>query len=1211
MRRVSLLVVCVFSGWGLLASSAGAVSSMVVGSLPPTVAPVGSRSAAGSSRASDRSLIRPVVGTSVAVGQFPTGVATTDLTAVVTDSQSDSLSVVDLASDAVTRTVSVGSFPVAVALSSDGSTAYVANFKGNSLSVVDLSTGAVTPTVSVGSRPDGVVVSGGLVYVANLLGGSVSVVDPSSGAVTTVSLPGTNPAPSGLAVSGDGHQLYVDDARNGTTDVIDLTQDPPVALSGKALVGTYPSYLAVRGALGFVADATQAASTPGTVSVLDLSDPTHPSTRATVSVGSHPYGIADASGLGEMLVSNSGDGTLDAVDTVSDALVQTVGVGGTPDAVAVTPDQTTAVVSDESDNDVRILHINQPPVLSVPGGQSVLGNATDSSGNELTFSAGQAGVVSVADTDAGSSHEQVTLSAAHGILTLSSESGLTFSGGSDGSGSMTFTGAVSDINTALDGLTYEPATGYAGSDALDVSVDDLGHSGDIGTAQTTSGSVAITDRNIDPGSDSYSGAVGNTSFGVGVTPAAPSTHTTGSLLSNASDVNGASLTAVSGTVSSAHGGSVSISSDGTFTYHPPAGYTGADTFAFSITDGTSTANGTATVTVAGMVWYVQNNATGANTGTSTDPFTTLAAAQSASGVGNTIYVLQGDGTTTGEDSGITLKSNQTLEGQADDLVIASQTLYSGNPSDRPDIGNSAGSGVTTGSGDTIEGLNIAANGSGAAITSVPNANGGTFSDDVVSGASGAAGINLNSSAGTWNVSGLTDTVTGSGTALNAQFGGTLNVTGSTNTLSSQTGDALNLNSTTIGSSGMTFASISAGTSTAGPASGISLQTTGSGSLTVTGNGSPGSGGTISQATSNAISLFNTGPVSVNDMNMALSGTDPFTIVVFASNVSSLGIANTTITGGSTDDTGISVNSSSGADTFDLQDNTMSTGLTEGVSMTTSGAATLTGTATGNTITASGFGAGFFLSPQAGTLTAEFDANTVSGGSFGLAGSATPASSTAAPTLNVTASGNSLSGADAGLYMTSGSSSYPGGGVCLAATSNTATAGTFVSQGIDVIQESSASTFAIQGLGSAQNNGGAGSDPAVASYLSVQNSNASTVATQQGTAGFTSSAACPTPASVEGSQGTVRPAHAGPGASPGAAGAGAPAGGFPPGGSPATRPLPRPAAHHARSRTVRHAAPSLLRRPAHHRPRARRTTRARPHRDAPHRLVLWGTWRAAW
>ncbi len=708
MRRVLLLGLCVLGGWGVLVSSAGASSSVVVGGVPPTVAPVAAGSAAGASHAG-RSVIRVGVGTPVAVGRLPTGVAVTDATAFVTNSESDSLSVVDLASDAVTSTVPVGSFPAAVAVGSDGLTAYVANFKGDSLSVVDVASGAVTRTISVGSRPDAVVVSGGLVYVANLLDGTVSVVDPGSGAVTaTVSLPGSDPAPSGLAVSGDGHELYVDDARNGKTDVVDLTQDPAVALSGQASVGTYPAYVAVHGGLGFVADATKAASTPGEVSVLDLSDPTHPVTTATVAVGSHPYGIADLPGLNEVLVSNSGDATLDAVDTVSDALMQTVGVGGTPDAVAVTPDQSTAVVSDEGDNDVRILHINQAPVLSVPGAQSVLGNATNSSDNVLTFSAGRAGVLSVADADAGSSAEQVTLSAAHGVLTLSGTSGLTFSAGSNGSSSMAFSGSVSDINSALDGLTYEPATGYAGSDALDISVDDLGHTGDIGTPQTTSDSVAITDRNIDPGSDSFSGAVGNTSFGVGVTPATPSTHTTGSLLANASAVNGASLTAVAGTVSSAHGGSVSISSDGTFTYHPPAGYTGSDTFPFSITDGTSTATGTASVTVAGMVWYVQNNATGANAGTSTDPFTTLTAAQNASGAGDTIYIFQGDGSTAGQDAGITLQDNQTLEGQADDLVIGGQTLYSGTQSDRPDIGDSTGSGVTTASGDTIEGLNIAA-----------------------------------------------------------------------------------------------------------------------------------------------------------------------------------------------------------------------------------------------------------------------------------------------------------------------------------------------------------------------------------------------------------------------------------------------------------------------------------------------------------------------
>ena len=253
----------------------------------------------------------------------------------------------------------MGRFPVAVALSPDGTRAYVANFTDGTLSIVNTGTDQVIKTVKVGRDPDGVLQVGAAVYVANLAVGRRSAWStrrrvPSRG---TITLTGTaTPAPSGLAASADGNHLYVDDARNGTTCVIDLTTAPG-AVVGNVGVGTYPAYLAVHGTAGFVANATKAASIPGTVSVLNLADSAHPAVAHTIAVGSHPYGIALLSGLGEALVANSGDGTVSVIDTSTNSLLTTLAVGNTPDGIAVTPDQSTAVVANEGDNTVSIVPV--------------------------------------------------------------------------------------------------------------------------------------------------------------------------------------------------------------------------------------------------------------------------------------------------------------------------------------------------------------------------------------------------------------------------------------------------------------------------------------------------------------------------------------------------------------------------------------------------------------------------------------------------------------------------------------------------------------------------------------------------------------------------------------------------------------------------------------------------------------------------------------
>src|SRR6202035_4755550 len=126
-----------------------------------------------SSPAPPRGLPAASAGTTVAVGNLPTGVAADNTTAVVANSSSNSVSIIDLttAPPSVSATVAVGQFPISVALSPDGSTAYVTNFKSGTLSVIDIATHSVTHTVGVGTDPDGVVQVGSSVYVADLLSG--------------------------------------------------------------------------------------------------------------------------------------------------------------------------------------------------------------------------------------------------------------------------------------------------------------------------------------------------------------------------------------------------------------------------------------------------------------------------------------------------------------------------------------------------------------------------------------------------------------------------------------------------------------------------------------------------------------------------------------------------------------------------------------------------------------------------------------------------------------------------------------------------------------------------------------------------------------------------------------------------------------------------------------------------------------------------------
>ena len=89
--------------------------------------------------------------------------------AYVTNSEDNTVSVIDTATNTVTATVPVGSYPWGVAVSPDGTKVYVANEGSNTVSVIDTATNTVTATVDVGINPLGVAVSpdGTKVYVTN------------------------------------------------------------------------------------------------------------------------------------------------------------------------------------------------------------------------------------------------------------------------------------------------------------------------------------------------------------------------------------------------------------------------------------------------------------------------------------------------------------------------------------------------------------------------------------------------------------------------------------------------------------------------------------------------------------------------------------------------------------------------------------------------------------------------------------------------------------------------------------------------------------------------------------------------------------------------------------------------------------------------------------------------------------------------------------
>ena len=170
-------------------------------------------------------------------------------------------------------------------------------------------------------------------------------------------------------------------------------------------------------------------------------------------------------------------------------------------------------------------------------------------------------------------------------------------------------------------------------------------------------------------------------------------------------------------------GSVTLNSDGSFTYDPAPGFNGSDSFTYTITDGTFTDTATVNINITQMVWFIQNNGGGSNRGTFLHPFTSIASfntANAASGAapdpknGDFIALRTGTGTYT-EADGINLRAQQKLIGNgvlfntaftADANSTAAYATFASTAASAPNIVTTAGNGVDLSTDNTVRGLNV-------------------------------------------------------------------------------------------------------------------------------------------------------------------------------------------------------------------------------------------------------------------------------------------------------------------------------------------------------------------------------------------------------------------------------------------------------------------------------------------------------------------------
>ena len=267
--------------------------------------------------------------------------------------------------------------------------------------------------------------------------------------------------------------------------------------------------------------------------------------------------------------------------------LQSITYTNTSDAPSTLARTVTFVANDGSTNSntatrsITVAAVNDGPVNTVPGSQTTH--------TSIVFSSANGNLVSIADVDAAAGSVQMVLTVTNGTLTLSGIAGLTFSVG-DGTAdaTMTFTGTVANINTAMAGMTYVPTFGYVGGANLQVATNDQGNTGSGGSLGDTD-NVAITVN-----ADVAPTAVAN-SYSVNEDTLLTVAVGTGVLV-NDTDPESDPMTAL--LVSDVANGDLALSADGSFTYLPGLNFNGSDSFTYKANDGALDSNVvTVTITV--------------------------------------------------------------------------------------------------------------------------------------------------------------------------------------------------------------------------------------------------------------------------------------------------------------------------------------------------------------------------------------------------------------------------------------------------------------------------------------------------------------------------------------------------------------------------------------------------------------------------------------
>lgn len=308
-------------------------------------------------------------------------------TAYITNGDDNTVSVINVATNTVLKTIPVGTHPKGVSVSPDGTKVYIANSGNNTVTVINTATNTVSATIPIGTYPEGIAISpdGSKVYVANDTN-KVSVINTATNTVSAT-IPVSN-ATSGISISPDGTKVYVANQTSSSVSVINAATN---TVTTTIPVGAWPFGISVTPDGSKVYTANYWGNS---VSVINTATNT---VSDTITVGSSPYAFGNFISTHEQPTTtptnvscyggNNGTATVNSVNSGTPPytyLWNTVPPQTTSTATGLTPGNYHVTITDANSMTVTSsVTITQPSVLNI----TTSGNKIICKGSDTTICA--------------------------------------------------------------------------------------------------------------------------------------------------------------------------------------------------------------------------------------------------------------------------------------------------------------------------------------------------------------------------------------------------------------------------------------------------------------------------------------------------------------------------------------------------------------------------------------------------------------------------------------------------------------------------------------------------------------------------------------------------------------------------------------------------------------------------------------------------------